>query len=67
VPLADVARTAMERGLADVAVARLSGAATIVLIYSTPGPKGEPRRLRIGPMRRPEAFRAALDAHLGAR
>ena len=66
VPLAEIARTEMEHGLADIAVARLSGAATIVLVLGAPGPKGEPRRLRIGPMREPEAFRAALDARLGA-
>jgi hypothetical protein len=65
VPLADVARTEMEHGIADLAVARLSGAATIVLVLATPGPKGEPRRLRIGPMRDPETFRAAIDARLG--
>jgi hypothetical protein len=66
VAVAEIARTEMEHGLADLVVARLSGAATIVLIMATPGPKGEPRRLRIGPMRDPEGFRAALDAAIAA-
>jgi hypothetical protein len=64
--LADVASTLMEEGLADRAVRRLSGAATIVLILRSPGPKGEPRRVRIGPMRDPEGFRDSIDARLGS-
>ncbi|HEV3234235.1 MAG TPA: hypothetical protein VG329_06770 [Candidatus Dormibacteraeota bacterium] len=60
-----IASTRMETGLADRVVGRLSAAATIVLVMRDPGPKGEPRRVRIGPMRRPEAFRAAIDAQLG--
>jgi hypothetical protein len=64
VELADLSGTRMEEGLADRAVRRLSGAATIVLIFSTLGPKGEPRRLRIGPMRQPEDFRHAIDIAL---
>jgi hypothetical protein len=63
--LRDVASTSMEEGLADRAVRRLSGAATIVLELRDPGPKGEPRRTRIGPMRRPELFRSAIDGRLG--
>lgn len=65
VDLADVARTHMEEGLVDRAVARLSGAATIVLELREPGPKGEPRRLRIGPMRRPLEFRGGIDQRIG--
>ena len=62
--LGDVASTAMEEGIADRAVRRLSGAATIVLVLRSPGPKGEPRRVRIGPMRGPEAFRDLIDSRL---
>jgi hypothetical protein len=62
--LAEVAATRMEEGLADRAVRRLSGAATIVLQLRLPGPKGEPRTLRIGPMRHPEGFRSSIDARL---
>lgn len=62
--LDDVASTRMEEGLADRVVRRLSGAATIVLELSAPGPKGEPRRTRIGPMRQPELFRVAIDGQL---
>jgi hypothetical protein len=65
--LADVASTLMEEGIADRAVRRLSGAATIVLILRAPGPKGEPRRVRIGPMRDPERFRGSIDVRLGPR
>jgi hypothetical protein len=65
--LADVASTLMEEGLADRAVRRLSGAATIVLILRSPGPKGEPRRVRIGPMRDPEGFRGSIDIRLATR
>ena len=64
VELAEISGTTMEEGLADRAVRRLSGAATIVLVFDSPGPKGEPRRLRIGPMRQPEDFRQAIDAAL---
>jgi hypothetical protein len=64
VALGDVASTVMETGFADNAVRKLSGAATIVLVFRAPGPKGEPRRLRIGPLRRPTEFRAAIDAQL---
>ena len=60
-PLGDIASVTMEDGLADVVVARLSGAATIVLQLRAPGPKGEHRRLRIGPMREPYAFRERLE------
>jgi hypothetical protein len=63
--LAQVATTHMEKGLADRAVARLSGAATIVLELRDPGPKGQPRRVRIGPMRSPDVFRDALESRLG--
>jgi hypothetical protein len=63
--LADVASAVMEEGIADRAVRRLSGAATIVLILRAPGPKGEPRRVRIGPMRDPEAFRDSIGVLLG--
>lgn len=66
VELAEVAATRMENGLTDRAVARLSGAATIVLELRDPGPKGQPRRLRIGPMKRPEAFRYDVDLRLTA-
>src|SRR5258708_4700011 len=52
------------RHIADGAVGRLSGAATIVLQLRLPGPKGEPRTLRIGPMRRPGDFRRSIDAQL---
>ncbi len=62
--LSEVAATRMEEGLADRAVRRLSGAATIVLQLRSPGPKGEPRTLRIGPMRRPEDFRRSIDGQL---
>ncbi len=58
--LAEVAATRMEDGIADRAVGRLSGAATIVLQLRLPGPKGEPRTLRIGPMRRPGDFRRSI-------
>ena len=64
VRLAEISGTRMEEGLADRVVRRLSGAATIVLVFDSPGPKGEPRRLRIGPMRQPEAFRQAIDTAL---
>ena len=64
--LAEVASTLMDEGLADRAVRRLSGAATIVLILRSPGPKGEPRQVRIGPMRDPEGFRASIDVRLGS-
>ena len=64
--LSDVAATQMEESAADVAVATLSAAATIVLQLRTPGPKGEPRRLRIGPLRRPREFRAAIDREVNA-
>lgn len=64
VELAEVATTRMEKGLADRAVARLSGAATIVLEMRDPGPKGQPRRLRIGPMREPDAFRDELELRM---
>jgi len=63
--LTDVASTLMEEGIADRAVRRLSGAATIVLVLRVPGPKGEPRRVRIGPMRDPERFRGWIDVRLG--
>lgn len=62
--VAEIAATRMENGLADRAVALLSSAATIVLELRAPGPRGEPRRLRIGPMRRPHGFQAAIDALL---
>jgi hypothetical protein len=62
VALDGIAATRMETGLADRVVGRLSAAATIVLEMRDPGPKGEPRRMRIGPMRRPEAFQAEIDA-----
>lgn len=65
-PLTEIASTHMEDAPADRAVATLSAAATIVLQLRAPGPKGEPRRLRIGPLRRPVEFRAAIDAQLGA-
>lgn len=65
VELGEVAGTRMEKALMDRAVARLSSAATIVLEMREPGPKGQPRRVRIGPIREPDAFRAALDLHLG--
>ena len=64
--LDDIARTRMEEGLMDRVVARLSGAATIVLELNSLGPKGEPREVRIGPMRRPVDFRRALDERLEA-
>jgi hypothetical protein len=64
VELAGISGTRMEEGLADRVVRRLSAAATIVLVFKTPGPKGEPRRLRIGPMRDPEGFRQAIDIAL---
>ncbi|MFN2464714.1 MAG: hypothetical protein ABR598_00435 [Candidatus Dormibacteria bacterium] len=66
VELASVAGTHMEEGMTDRAVARLSGAATIVLELREPGPKGQPRRMRIGPLREPEAFRAAIEDRLRA-
>ncbi|MHB8510329.1 MAG: hypothetical protein ACYDGR_17060 [Candidatus Dormibacteria bacterium] len=62
--IAEISRTHMEAGIADRAVARLSDAATIVLELRTPGPKGEARRVRIGPMRHPREFRSRLDAQL---
>jgi hypothetical protein len=61
VELAGIAGTRMEEGLADRVVRRLSAAATIVIVFNSLGPKGEPRRLRIGPVREPEAFRQAID------
>lgn len=64
VELAEVATTRMEKGLMDRAVARLSGAATIVLEMRDPGAKGQPRRVRIGPMREPDAFRDHLQLRL---
>lgn len=64
VELAEVNATRMEKGLVDRAVARLSGAATIVVELSDPGPKGQPRRVRIGPMRRPDEFREQIDLRL---
>jgi hypothetical protein len=64
VGLNGIVATQMESGLADRIVMRLSSAATIVLEMREMGPKGEPRRMRIGPMRSPEAFRAAIDAQL---
>ena len=64
VELGEVSGTVMEEGLADRIVRRMSGAATIVLEFNSPGPKGEPRRLRIGPMRQPENFRHAIDTAL---
>jgi hypothetical protein len=63
-PLEGIATTVMEDGIADRVVGRLSSAATIVLVMREPGPKGEPRRVRIGPMRRPAEFRAAIDARI---
>ena len=65
IPLSDIASTRMDTGLMDLAVARLSGAATILLELRTPGPRGEPRRTRIGPMRAPEIFRERLEAARG--
>ena len=64
VDLGDIAVTRMEEGAADRAVRRLSGAATIVLQLRSAGPKGEPRTIRIGPMRSPEVFRRSIDAQL---
>ena len=64
VELAEVATTRMEKGVVDRGVARLSGAATIVLEMRDPGPKGQPRRVRIGPMREPDEFRGAIDMRL---
>ncbi|GAC1327711.1 MAG: hypothetical protein NVSMB17_02130 [Candidatus Dormibacteria bacterium] len=64
VELAEVATTRMEKSPVDRAVARLSGAATIVLEMRDPGPKGEPRKVRIGPMREPDDFRTAIDLRL---
>lgn len=61
IDLSDIAGTDMEDGPADRVVARLSAAATIVLRLRSLGPKGEARRVRIGPMRRPVEFRAAID------
>ncbi|MEA2646199.1 MAG: hypothetical protein QOE92_1282 [Chloroflexota bacterium] len=63
-PLGDIGATRMEHGVADRVVAVLSSAATIVLELRAPGPRGEPRRLRIGPMRRPRGFQAAIDGLL---
>jgi hypothetical protein len=65
--LSEIAATRMENGVADRAVAVLSSAATIVLELRAPGPRGEPRRMRIGPMRRPRQFQAAIDELLGDR
>jgi hypothetical protein len=62
--LREIAATHMEDGLADRIVRRLSGAATVVLVLRQPGPKGEPRRVRLGPMRHPQDFRAAIDSQL---
>lgn len=64
VKLSEISGTRMEEGIADRVVRHLSGAATIVLVFESLGPKGEPRRLRIGPMRQPEDFRQALDTAL---
>ena len=64
IDLDSVAGTRMEKGVMDRAVARLSGAATIVLELRDPGPKGQPRRVRIGPMREPDAFRDAIEMRL---
>ena len=64
VDLAEVATTRMEKGLVDRVVARLSGAATIVLEMRDPGPKGQVRRVRIGPMRDPDEFRSVIDVRL---
>jgi hypothetical protein len=64
VELSEMAGTRMEKALVDRAVARLSGAATIVLEMRDPGPKGQPRRIRIGPMREPDTFRDALEQRL---
>jgi hypothetical protein len=64
--LSDIRATRMESGPADRLVARLSHAATIVLELNAPGPKGEPRRSRIGPLRQPEAFRTAIDLQVAA-
>jgi len=64
VELGEVGATRMEKGLMDRAVARLSGAATIVLEMRDPGPKGQPRRVRIGPMRDPDSFRDAIERRL---
>ncbi|HEY8740967.1 MAG TPA: hypothetical protein VIN56_10285 [Candidatus Dormibacteraeota bacterium] len=64
IELAGIATTHMEKGLMDRAVARLSGAATIVLEMRDPGPKGQPRRVRIGPLREPDAFRDAIEFQL---
>jgi hypothetical protein len=61
VELTEISGTRMEEGLADRVVRQLSGAATVVLVFESLGPKGEPRRLRIGPMREPEDFRQAID------
>jgi hypothetical protein len=66
VPLDGVAATHMETGLADRVVMRLSAAATIVLDLRAPGPKGEPQRVRIGPMREPAVFRGAIEARLSS-
>src|SRR6202165_2325270 len=54
--LGDVASTRMEEGLADRVVRRVSGAAAIGIELRAPGPKGEPRRMRIGPLRQAELF-----------
>jgi hypothetical protein len=62
--LTEISQTHMEDGLADRAVRVLAGAATIVLELRAPGPKGEPRKMRIGPVRRATAFRAAIDQQL---
>jgi hypothetical protein len=66
VPLSDIAITRMEEGAADRAVAYLSRAATVVLELRAPGAKGEPRRLRIGPLREPRAFRSMIDERIEA-
>ena len=66
VELLEVAATRMEKGMVDRAVARLSGAAPIVLEMRGPGPKGQPRRVRIGPMRDPDGFRQAIELRLSA-
>jgi hypothetical protein len=65
IALGDIAATHMESGAADRAVAAISRAATIVLELSTPGPKGQPRRVRIGPLRGPVEFRGLIDARRG--
>ena len=67
VPLSDIVDTRMEEGRMDRVVASIARAATLVLELKGPGAKGEPRRLRLGPVRRPGEFRARIDAQLRAR